>query len=135
MEGETNSVSLTARSIEATLRMAEARARLFLRNYVTEEDAHEAIAMDGLWRYVASAGNINPQDPTGVPERAKSSERSIMSIVRNLCRELDGECTTIQVYNSAAEQSFDEETVDRVLSNMRNRGDLYSPRIGLWRMN
>ena len=135
MEGETNSVSLTARSIEATLRMAEARARLFLRNYVTEEDAHEAIAMDGLWRYVASAGNINPQDPTGVPERAKSAERTIMTLVRTLCRELDGECTTIQVYNVGAEQGFDEETVDRVLNNMRNRGDLYQPRIGLWRMN
>ena len=103
--------------------------------HTSSEDAHEAIAMDGLWRYVASAGNINPQDPTGVPEKAKSAERTIMSVVRNLCRELDGECTTIQVYNAGTEQGFDEETVDRVLNNMRNRGDLYQPRIGLWRMN
>ena len=135
MDDDINSVSLTARTIEATLRMAEARARLFLRDYVTEEDAKQAIAMDGIWRHLANDSNINPADHTGVPKRAQSAEKTIMAIVRKLCRELDGECTTIQVYNAAAEQSLDEDTVDRVLNNMRNRGDLYSPRIGLWRYN
>ena len=134
MDDDVNSVSLTARSIEATLRMAEARARLFLREYVTEDDARQAIAMDGIWRHLANDSNIN-SDHTGVPKRAQSAERTIMAIVRNLCRELDGECTTNQVYNVGLEQGFDEETIDRVLNNMRNRGDLYSPRIGLWRLN
>ncbi|MFL2947449.1 MAG: AAA family ATPase [Candidatus Poseidoniales archaeon] len=134
MDDDVNSVSLTARTIEATLRMAEARARLFLREYVTEEDARQAIAMDGIWRHLANDSNIN-SDHTGVPKRAQSAERTIMAIVRNLCRELDGECTTPQVYNAGLEQGFDEETIDRVLNNMRNRGDLYSPRIGLWRLN
>ena len=115
--------------------MAEARARLFLRNYVTEEDAKQAIAMDGIWRHLANDSNINASDHTGVPRRAQSAEKTIMSIVRNLCRELDGECETHQVYNAALEQGFDEDTVDRVLNNMRNRGDLYSPRIGLWKLN
>ena len=135
MDDDINSVSLTARTIEATLRMAEARARLFLRNYVTEEDAKQAIAMDGIWRHLANDSNINASDHTGVPRRAQSAEKTIMSIVRNLCRELDGECETHQVYNAALEQGFDEDTVDRVLNNMRNRGDLYSPRIGLWKLN
>ena len=53
MDDEVNSVSLTARTIEATLRMAEARARLFLRDHVTEDDAKQAIAMDGIWRHLA----------------------------------------------------------------------------------
>ena len=131
-----NTVALTARSIEGTLRMAEARARLFLRNEVTDEDAKEAIAMDKLWRYLSEGDGINPDDPTsGMRKRAQSAERTIMSIVRNLCRELDGECETPDVYNAASEQGYDEDTVDRVLNNMRNRGDLYSPRIGLWRYN
>ena len=135
MDDDVNSVSLTARTIEATLRMAEARARLFLRNYVTEDDAKQAIAMDGIWRHLANDSNINASDHTGVPRRAQSAEKTIMSIVRNLCRELDGECETHQVYNAANDQGFDEDTVDRVLNNMRNRGDLYQPRIGLWKLN
>ncbi len=135
MDGETNSISLTARSIEATLRMAEARARLYLRDYVTEEDAHEAIAMDGLWRYVASAGNINPQDPTGVPQKAQSSTVTIMGIVRRLCRELDGECTIDEIYNAALEQGLDEDVVDRVLETQAARGALYRPRVGIWRVS
>ncbi len=127
------SVSLTARAIEATMRMAEARSRLFLRNHVVAEDAKEAIAMDGLWRYLAYDGNMNPQDPTGTPQKARSAEKTIGAIVRTLCRERDGECHVNEIYNSAGEQGFDEDTVDRVLQSMSNRGVLYSPRIGLWR--
>ena len=135
MDDEVNSVSLTARTIEATLRMAEARARLFLRDVVTEEDAKHAIAMDGIWRHLANDSNINPADHTGVPRRAQSAERTIQSIVRNLGRELNGEFRTIDVYNAAAEQSIDEDTVDRMLRNIQNRGDIYAPSIGVWRIS
>lgn len=135
MDDEVNSVSLTARTIEATLRMAEARARLFLRDMVTEDDAKQAIAMDGIWRHLANDSNINPADHTGVPRRAQSAERTIQSIVRNLGRELNGEFRTIDVYNAAAEQSIDEDTVDRMLRNIQNRGDIYAPSIGVWRIS
>ena len=135
MDDDVNSVSLTARTIEATLRMAEARARLFLRDHVTEEDATQAIAMDGIWRHLANDSNINPNDHTGVPKRAQSAEKTIMSIVRNLCRELEGECTQNQIYNSALEQGIDEDIVDRVLDTQAARGHLYRPRIGIWRVS
>jgi replicative DNA helicase Mcm len=128
-----DSVPLTARSIEACLRLAEARARLYLRDYVTEDDAERAIALDKLWRYQAF-GEESDQIAleTGVHKRTRSAERIILSVVRNLCRELGGECETHQIYNSADEQGIDEDTVDRVLSTLRNRGTLMSPRIDRW---
>ena len=79
--------------------------------------------------------NINPADHTGVPRRAQSAERTIQSIVRNLGRELNGEFRTIDVYNAAAEQSIDEDTVDRMLRNIQIRGDIYAPSIGVWRIS
>ena len=132
--GSGNTVSLTARSIEGTLRMAEARARLFLRNDVTVEDAQHSIAMDKLWRYLSNEADLNTDDYSGIPKRTQSAERMILSIVRNLIRELGGECVTTDIYNAAAEQSFDEDTVDRVLSTLRQRGTLWCPRLDLWRV-
>ena len=126
-------MSLTARAVEATLRMAEARARLHLREHVSTEDAEQAIALDKLWRHLADEGHINTGDDSGVPKRAQSAERTIASMVRNLCRELGGECGTVEVYNAASEQGFDEATVDRVLSTLRTRGTLFSPRVDRWR--
>ena len=133
-QGSGNTVSLTARSIEGTLRMAEARARLFLRNDVTVEDAQHSIAMDKLWRYLSNEADLNTDDYSGIPKKTQSAERMIHSIVRNLIRELDGECVTTDIYNAAAEQSFDEDIVDRVLSTLRQRGTLWCPRLDLWRL-
>ena len=133
-QGSGNTVSLTARSIEGTLRMAEARARLFLRSDVTEEDAQHSIAMDKLWRYLSNEADLNTDDYTGIPKKTQSAERMIGAIVRTLIRELNGECVTNDIYNAAAEQSFDEDTVDRVLSTLRTRGTLWCPRLDIWRL-
>jgi replicative DNA helicase Mcm len=129
-----NTVALTARSIEGTLRMAEARARLFLRDEVTEQDAKDAIAMDGLWRYLGLNSGLNPDDNTGVPKKTQSNERIILGLVRDLLREFDGECETSQIYNVALEREIDEDIVDRVLSTLRARGTLWCPRVNLWRL-
>jgi replicative DNA helicase Mcm len=133
-QGSGNTVSLTARSIEGTLRMAEARARLFLRSDVTEEDAQHSIAMDKLWRYLSNEADLNTDDYSGIPKKTQSAERMIHSIVSTLIRELGGECVTNDIYNAAAEQSFNEDTVDRVLSTLRTRGTLWCPRLDIWRL-
>jgi replicative DNA helicase Mcm len=127
-------INLTARAIEATLRLAEAMARLNLRDNVSEDDAKFAVALDGHMRYMKEEAELNTSDDSGVPKRAQSAERMITSIVRTLIRELGGECVTTDVYNAAAEQSFDEDTVDRVLSTLKTRGTLWCPRLDIWRL-
>jgi replicative DNA helicase Mcm len=127
-----NTVALTARSIEATLRMAEARARLFLRNEVTDEDAEEAVAMDKLWRYLGVQHGINPDDNTGIPKKTQSVEKAIEAMVRNLLREQQGTFEILDIYNRALEQGFSEDQVDRVLINMKNRSSIFEPRVGVY---
>ena len=87
------------------------------------------------WRHEASGDEFDEITlRTGVTRNKRSAERVITSLVRNLIRELGGECTTTEVYNVAIEQGFDEETADRVLSTLHTRGTLFSPRLGLWRL-
>ena len=125
--------TMTARTLEGLVRISEAYARLFLRDVATIEDANMAIAVVKHWRKMDTE---NEHDEislrTGMTRDKRSAERTIHSIVRNLCRELGGECQTFQVYNSAEEQGYDADTVDRVLNTLANRGSLYRPRVDTW---
>ena len=126
---------MTARTLEGLVRISEAHARLYLREEATIEDAKLAIAVVKHWRHEASGDEFDEITlRTGVTRNKRSAERVITSLVRNLIRELGGECTTTEVYNVAIEQGFDEETADRVLSTLHTRGTLFSPRLGLWRL-
>ena len=125
---------MTARALEALIRLAESHARLHLREVATIEDANMAIAMNKHWRHELMGDEFDELTiRTGITKDRRSAERVITSIVRNLCRELDGECKTIQIYNAANEQGFDEDAVDRVLSILRTRGTLFTPGIDRWR--
>lgn len=127
--------TMTARTLEGLVRISEAYARLFLRDVATIEDAKVAIAVVKHWRQIDQAGEFDEISlRTGMTRDKRSAERTIHSIVRNLCRELGGECQTFQVYNSAGEQGFDEDTVDRVLNTLANRGSLYRPRMDTWKL-
>ncbi|MEC7704243.1 MAG: minichromosome maintenance protein MCM [Candidatus Thermoplasmatota archaeon] len=127
-------ISLTARAVESTLRLSEAMARIHLRNEVTKDDANFAVAMDKSMRYLGNAAELNTTDHSGVPARQQSAERGIGGIVRNLIRENGGECTTLEVYNRGADQGFDEDTVDRILSTLSTRGTIYQPKPGVWQL-
>ena len=125
---------MTARALEALIRLTESHARMHLRDVATIEDANMAIAMNKHWRHELMGDEFDEITiRTGITKDRRSAERVITSIVRNLCRELDGECETIQIYNASNEQGFDEHTVDRVLSTLRTRGTLFTPRIDRWR--
>jgi replicative DNA helicase Mcm len=127
---------MTARTLEGLVRISEAHARLYLREEATIEDAKLAIAVVKHWRHAASGDEFDEITlRTGVTRNKRSAERVITSVVRNLIREMGGECTTTDVYNVAIEQGFDEETADRVLSTLHTRGTLFSPRLGLWRLS
>lgn len=125
---------MTARALEGLIRIAEAHARMHLRHEATLEDANMAIAMTKHWRHELMGDQFDEMTiRTGVTKDKRSAERTITSIVRVLCRENGGECETIQIYNAAGEQGFDESTVDRVLSSLRTRCTLFTPRIDRWR--
>jgi replicative DNA helicase Mcm len=132
---EDGSVPVTARALEALIRLAEAHARMELRNEATVDDAKLAISLYKHWRYELMGDDFDELTiRTGTSTQRRSAERVLMSVVRNLCRELGGECETIQIYNVAGEQGIDEDTVDRVLQNLNARGSIFCPRIGIWRI-
>ncbi len=128
------SVPVTARALEALIRLAEANARMGLREEAGVEDAKIAIALYKHWRYELMGDEYDELTiQTGETTRKRSADRVVSGIVRNLCRER-GECHTIDIYNTADDAGFDEDTVDRVLRALQQRGTLYSPTPDVWRL-
>ena len=126
---------MTARTLEGLVRISEAHARLYLREEATIEDAKMAIAVVKHWRHEAAGDEFDEITlRTGVTRNKRSAERVITSVVRNLIREMGGECATTDVYNATTERGYDEDTTDRVLATLRTRGTLWCPRLDIWRL-
>lgn len=133
-EGRGGSIPLTARAIEATLRLAEARARLHLRAEVSQEDAMHAIAIDKHWRYELMGDEYDELSlQTGRSTRERSATKTVTAILNQILKGDRSEVETVEVYNAARDAGVNEDTVDRILQEMRTRGTLYSPRMDVWR--
>jgi replicative DNA helicase Mcm len=131
---EDDKVIISARALEALIRLSEAHARMHLREVAGIVDAEQAIGMYKLWRYELMGDEYDELTiQTGDSTRKRSADRVVSGIVRNLCREL-GECQTNDIYNTANEAGFDEDTVDRVLRALQQRGTFYSPTPDTWRL-
>ena len=80
--GESNVVPITARALEALIRLTEAHARMFLREDATAEDAKVALAVFKHWREESGIEDESEFSGTSV------KQRNISVIVKNLIRDI-----------------------------------------------
>jgi replicative DNA helicase Mcm len=119
-------IPITARALEALIRLTEAHARMHLRDIATSDDARVALAVFKHWREESGIEDESELH-SGVSPRTRSNNSAIRQIVRDLCSEHDGTAEKSQIYNVAISRSISEDEVDRVISKMLTSGELYSP--------
>jgi len=125
-------VPITARQLEALVRLSEAAARARLSNEVAIEDAERAIhVMDSFLRRVSMTeeGKLDIDlTQTGVSH----SQRERMDIAIRIMRELQeqpGGIFTIEQYHEATEKArISTAHADSILQTMRNQGEIIEPR-------
>ncbi len=129
-------IPLTARQLEALIRLAEARARMFLRSYVTEEDALTAVELMREMLYdVGLDRTTGMPDMTGVIGPYMSATRRREELIR-LLNEMAVKAESRMVseedfVRAAAEALQIEERVVRTeLRVLRESGLIYSPKPG-----
>ncbi|HYB79845.1 MAG TPA: minichromosome maintenance protein MCM [Thermoplasmata archaeon] len=125
-------VPITARQLEALVRMSEAAARARLSPTVELEDAERAIhVMQSFLRRVSMTeeGKI---DIDLVQTGVSHSQRERMDIALRLMRELQEQANgtfTLEQYHEAAEKAHITRTqADSILQTMRNQGEIIEPR-------
>jgi replicative DNA helicase Mcm len=116
-------IPITARALEALIRITEAHARMHLQEVATVENAKVALAVFRHWREESGIEDESELH-SGVSVRARSNNSAIMNMVRDLCSE-KGVAELTEIYNLALPRKISENEVDRVVSKMLQTGELY----------
>ncbi|RMG30160.1 MAG: hypothetical protein D6732_16680 [Methanobacteriota archaeon] len=133
--GDRNAIPITARQLEGIVRLAEARARVALRDKVTKQDAQKAI---DLMVYSLQQIAIDPEtgelDYDAFASGHTSTKRSrisrLMSIIENLQSISSGPFEEKDVYREAEAEGLDLEFVQKAIYDLVRQGALYRPEAG-----
>ncbi|MCS7386320.1 MAG: Minichromosome maintenance protein MCM [Candidatus Methanomethylicota archaeon] len=133
--GEKESIPITPRQLEALVRMAEARAKMALRDEVTVEDAEAAISLMTYvlerTAYDREAGIIDiDMIMTGKPRSQREKLMKLMDIIREKVREIGGAVSREEIVNAAVEEGLDRKFVETSIDRMLREGLLYEQRPG-----
>jgi replicative DNA helicase Mcm len=131
--GSVKSIPISARQLEALVRLAEASAKIRLSDKVTKKDAKDAVA---LLHYCLEQVGLDPEtgkiDIDRITTGITSSERGKIITVRELIAELEekvGKAVPISdVIAAAAEKGLSNDDVDEAIEKLKRSGDIFQPR-------
>jgi len=130
-------IPISARQLEALVRLSEGSARVRLSQKVTREDAKRAIAllqhclMQVGFDYETGEIDID-RIATGVP----ASERSRISLIREIFTTLENkgmkQIPIEEIIALAAEKGIKEEQVEEAIQRLSRDGSIFEPRRGFF---
>ena len=134
-EGGIKSIPITARQLEALIRLSEASAKVRLSQKVTRKDAQRGI---NLVHYCLSQIGIDPDtgkfDIDRISSGVTASERGSIVLVKEIITELETkEGKTVSVENilvEASSKGIKEDAVLEVIEKLKRSGDIYEPKKG-----
>lgn len=137
-EEEVKPMPITARQLEALIRLSEAHARMRLSDVVTREDAREAIE---LVEYTLSqiARDESGELDISVLEVGRSSKQinkieRVIGIIKRLEKDSPQGAAIDDIIKEAAEKGMDKDEVRKIVERLFNEGQIYSPRDGYYRV-
>jgi len=129
------SIAISARQLEAIVRLSEASAKLRLSNKVTKEDARLAI---GLTKYCLT--QIGMDEETGQIDIDRfstsmpSSERNKIVIVKEIINRLElekGKSVAVEdIALEAMEKGITEDKLHDIIEKLKRGGDIFEPKRG-----
>jgi len=127
-------VAITPRQLEALIRLAEARARSFLRENVTVEDARAIIRLVTVsLQDVGIDTSTGKMDidvlMTGIPKSLRDRMQIIISTVAEMEKET-GFVEEPSLYEALKEKGVDEERARSAVSQLIRQGVFYAPKPG-----
>ncbi|MDD4254275.1 MAG: LAGLIDADG family homing endonuclease [Methanofollis sp.] len=135
---ENKPVPVTARQLEALIRLGEASARMRLSRTVEPEDAERVIMIvDACLRQVAYDAETGTLDidkwTTGITKKKRDIIRTIRETIKALGGD-DGTAKTEEVVETLVQQGFDRDEVQENLDKMIRFGEAMQPRRGIVRL-
>ena len=132
---EVKPIPISARQLEAVVRLTEASAKVRLSEYATIEDAKRAI--DLMMAYLGDVGMDSSTGKldidrviTGIPSSQRNTVLTIKGIIKN---EIDsmpmGSAVSIsKIYEDAEKIGLDADKVDSAISVLKREGEIFEPK-------
>ncbi len=139
MTGEqSGAVPITPRQLEALVRLAEASAKGRLSEEVQLEDARRAIKLHKfVMREIGVDQETGRMDidiiATGKPKSKIDKVKTLYAAIKDLSQEYD-KVTHDQIVDEAEELGIEPEKVNDLLSILKKKGDIYSPKHGEYKI-
>jgi replicative DNA helicase Mcm len=133
--GAEAAVAITPRQLEALVRISEARARAFLREVVTVEDAKSAIrimtvSLSDVGVDVKTGAMDIDVIMTGKPRSLRDSFQRVIETVAEMERETGTVEETLLVAALVDKEKMEEREARRLIGQLIKEGILYSPKPG-----
>ncbi|MCD7781699.1 MAG: minichromosome maintenance protein MCM [Methanosphaera sp.] len=130
---EDSPVPITARQLEALVRIAEASARIRLSNEVTKEDAQRAIQLqENCMKQIGYDPDTGKVDIDKVEGRTSKSERDKINIatevIKELSEEYEGKAPKAIVFAELSDRyNIGEAEAEKLISMLKSKGIVYQP--------
>lgn len=134
-EGGIRTIPISARQLEALVRLSEASARARLDDRVTRNDAKKAIELlDYCLMQVGFDKETGKIDIDRIATGITAASRSHILVLKDIIGELEtklGKSIPIEdVVAEAKNRGLDEDKVEEALERLKRSGDIYEPRRG-----
>jgi len=135
-EGGIKSIPITARQLEALVRLSEASAKVRLSKTVSREDAQKAIELiDYCLNQIARDNETGKIDIDRLSSKITASQRGTISVVKEIISALEEQqsskiVSVEMIVEAAKEKSISPETINETLDKLRRSGDIFEPRKG-----
>jgi len=133
---EIRSIPISARQLEALVRLAEASAKVRLGDSVTRKDAQRAIdllksSMQEV-AYDVETGQFDiDRIATGITATQRTQISSIRRILETLSEKLGKDVPLQDVLREAEAEGIDRAKTEEILQKLKEKGEIYEPRPGL----
>jgi len=132
---EIKSIPISARQLQALVRMTEAAARVRLSNTATRKDAKRAIdLLKSCMQAVGTDPETGEFDIDRITTGITAKQRSNISIMRQVIEDLTekyGKVLPMQdVVDNAVEAGIDVQKAREILDALKSKGDIFEPKHG-----
>ena len=131
---ENSSVPITARQLEALVRVAEASARAELKDEVEVSDAQRAI---DILKYSLEQIGVDPEtgefDIDRIESGVSSSQRNRVQTIKHIIDTVAGSSDSApieDVLDEAEEEGIGRDKAEEVIENLKREGELFEPKQG-----
>ena len=123
-----DSVAITARSLEALSRLAEASARIRLCDIATVEDAQRAVRLTETWRHELMGDHFDLTTiESGKTGKVRNQEKVIIDIVSKLQNQSGSSAQLLEVLTEAERQDIPRGKAEDIIDKLCRDGRMMRP--------